>query len=523
MSSEIDPQILIAVYKPESECTPADRKTRIEEKVKCKTSFVHFLKYCKLVVPPTKDNPGGVTSFEFWPHLVKAIHTLLNNNLIEWLKSRQVGASWLIAFYVLWYALHRQGAKIILISKGELEAIELLGKCYTAYKYLPDFMKLPQDPKSLTEMGFPIMDSSIKVLAATKTAGVSFTASVLVFDEHQDHPFAESNYFAAKPTIDRGAQLIGIYTQSGETLDTFANVLFRDALEGKNNFVPMFTGWPEVPGRTQEWYNSTMRDIPKENLQSLTPELYMQRNYPATLEEAMMPLQTVAAFNLNTIMEMMGDTRNPISIVRDGVDTNIVHLYKDFHLGNYFIAATDTAHGVGKDYSVSVIMNVKTGEVIADIVNNVIPPEELAMHTIKMLEIFKNPLWWIESNDYGGVTITTAQTLGYKNLGSDKKIGFDTKEVVRNQLWGALIPAVNNRQITIYNKEGLKQFNDIIRNAKKQGRIEAMSGRHDDYPMAVGIAWLKKDEVITNEAIYKPRDTLHFRSRQYESRSIGTI
>ena len=56
---------------------------------------------------------------------------------------------------------------------------------------------------------------------------------------------------------------------------------------------------------------------------------------------------------------------------------------------------------------------------VADILNNIIPPEELALHSIRLLEIFKNPLWWIESNDYGGVTIATSQGLGYKNFGYD--------------------------------------------------------------------------------------------------------
>lgn len=489
---------------------------RLIEKQKCKASFTHFLRYVKILVPPTKETSGGVIQFQFWPHLVRAIGVLLSKTLVEWLKSRQIGASWVIAAYVLWFALHHHGAKVILISKGETEGIELLGKCYLIYKYLPDFMQLKQDPKSLTEMGFPTMDSTIRVLAATKTAGVSFTASILVFDEWQDHPFAEQNYFAAKPTIDAGGQLIGVYTQSAETLETFANVLYQEALDGKNNFTPLFTGWMEVPGRTQEWYDRTKNDIPKGELLSITPEVYMQRNYPATIQEAMTPLQTIAAFNLAVLVQMMADVRNPISVIHDGLDLNIVHVFKDFSIGNYYIAATDTSHGVGKDFSVSVLMNVRTGDVVADIISNLIPPEELALHTVRLLEIFKKPVWWIESNDYGGVTITTAQNLGYKNFGCDKKdrVGFDTREDVRRQLWSALIPAMNNRQITIYNKDGLRQFQDIIRNARKEGRIEAMSGRHDDYPMSVGIAWLNKDSVDTGQLKYNPIQTLHFKGHR---------
>jgi len=37
------------------------------------------------------------------------------------------------------------------------------------------------------------------------------------------------------------------------------------------------------------------------------------------------------------------------------------------------------------------------------------------------------------------------------------------------------------------NEEGLGEFYSLIHNTKKR-RIEAQSGSHDDYPMAVGIA-----------------------------------
>ena len=56
-------------------------------------------------------------------------------------------------------------------------------------------------------------------------------------------------------------------------------------------------------------------------------------------------------------------------------------------------------------------------------------------------------------------------------------------------LWGDLIEAIHSRSITVPNMEGLSQFFTVIRNPEKRGRIEAQQGAHDDYPMAVGIAW----------------------------------
>lgn len=508
----------VAVWKREEDCTVKDRQVRLLQWAKCKLGFLFFLCFCRIIEPPTLDNPGGVIAFQQWPHILKAINALLTKKLIVWLKSRQIGASWLIAAYCLWFAMTHQGAMVLLFSKGETEAVELLAKCRRIYKNLPDFMHLKVNPDSATEMGFPTMMSTIRAFAATETAGISFTSSIIVCDEWEEHPYAQENYMASKPTRDAGGQFIGVFTVNKLKPDTLSKSIFIDAHEGKNDFAWLFDPWDVRPGRDDKWYEETKRNIPSRELGVLTPDLYMEQSYPASIEEALRSTQTVSAFNLKTLDEMMGDVKSPITVIRDGIDTNIVHIFKDFHIGEYFIAGTDTSHGVGKDFSVTVVMNVRTGDVVADIMNKNIPAEELALHSVRLLDIFKNPLWFIEANDWGGVTISAAESLNYRNFGyqddKDRKIGFLTTEKNRPLLWGELIPGINNRQITIYNANGLKQFYDVIRNAEKGGRIEAMVGRHDDYPMAVGICWLKKGEVQTSDfSKLKPIETLTFASR----------
>jgi len=80
----------------------------------------------------------------------------------------------------------------------------------------------------------------------------------------------------------------------------------------------------------------------------------------------------------------------------------------------------------------------------------------------------------------------------------------------RAAAWGSLIPAVNNRQLIVYNKIGLLQFYDLIKNAEKGGRIEAMANRHDDYPMALSIAWFLKGKVTTDIMSAEPIRTATF-------------
>ena len=457
-------------------------------------------------------------ALELWEHQKEIVAALLTKRLISIFKVRQIGVSYILAAYSVWYVLSKIGSYVLLTSKGEAEATELLNKCRIIYNNLPDFLKFRMGNSSQTELSFPQMLSSIRAFAATETAGISFTASVVICDEHDSHPYAEQNFINIKPTIDAGGQFISCFTPNDPNPDTLAKRLFLDAVEGKNDFTPLYFPWQVRPGRTEEWYKSIMKNIPQKELGALTPELYMQRNYHSSVDEALKPLQTIAAFDQNVIEEMKAEIRKPLN-VHPELDKNIIHIYQDYHPDKY-IASADVGHGIGRDYSVLVIM--KRGVVVADILHRTISPSEFALQSVNLLKIFNNPVWYIENNDWGRAVIDTAQALGYSNWGyqdeKKKQIGFHTDEKTRQDLWAALIPAINSRQITIYNIEGLKQFYDIVRNPEKNGRIEAKAGRHDDYPMAVGIAWLKRDLVE-----WKPKaiHTLHFREGVYPDRSGG--
>ena len=155
------------------------------------------------------------------------------------------------------------------------------------------------------------------------------------------------------------------------------------------------------------------------------------------------------------------------------------------------MAGTDTSHGVGGDDAVTVIMDRNTGYIVADIQTNLLPPDQLAIASIALLARYHNPIWGIEDNDWGILTIVAAQGLRYPRLyyRSEDKAGWHTDERSRYELWGELIEAISARLITVPSEGGLSQFYSVIRNPNKNGRIEGQTGAHDDYPLAVGIAW----------------------------------
>ena len=199
---------------------------------------------------------------------------------------------------------------------------------------------------------------------------------------------------------------------------------------------------------------------------------------------------------MDVLTLMKQDTREPVErlTLGNGVQANI---YQPFQPGKRYAAGTDTSHGTGRDFAVTVVLDAVTGYIAADIYSQVLNPTELSVASVDLLNRYDSPIWAIEDNDWGILTITMAQELRYKRLyhrDSDHP-GWHTYDTAgmaggsRYVLWGDLIEAVHSRAITVPNGDGLSQFFTVIRNPDKRGRIEAQSGTHDDYPMAVGIAW----------------------------------
>jgi len=501
------------------------------EMAKCAMDFRYFLKYVKIVETPSLESRGGVAEFQLWPHIKEAVECLLHDKLIVWLKSRQIGASWLIAAYCLWYALFKDGATILLLSAGESEAMWLLSKCHSILDNLPIWLQVKPNPDSRTEMGFTCsngeitMKSVIKALPSTEKAGVSYTASVIVCDEWDLHEYAVENFMQIKPCIDSsGGQFIGVFTRDPQGGDSLAVSTFVNAREGKNGFKWIFHPYTVRPRRDEEWYARKKAELTPDILRGMSPDIYMQKAYPRSVEEALSVSAEISVFNPDVVRSMLEDCRNPLMI--EEIDNSIIHVYKPFQLGHYYISSCDVSHGVGRDFTVAGVMDCQTGEIVADIYNNHLAVDSFTDYYYTLLKLYNEPKAYPEDNEWGHFVCMGLQKLNYKNLAyqdeQKTRPGFKTGQN-RTQLYENLAPAINNRQIVIYNKDGVKQLFDLIRNSDKEGRIEAKRGGHDDYAIMLGICWLMKDTIQQVDFVPKTISSLHFNKNNSRLKLWGRV
>ena len=476
-------------------------------------SFTYFLEHVRILEPPSATSRGGIIEFEMWEHMKEAAMLLAGKGnqqvpedepetpefirqkrLLNVLKSRQLGWSWILAAYAVWRAQFQEGSNILVFSQGQLESVAFLNKCKTIHENLPKHMKNPLGRSNDTLMQFTRMKSKITALPSTENAGRGETASLVIQDEADFHENLDLNYAAIKPTIDAGGQLVQVSTVNKKKAGTLFKEIHRNA--PTNGFHAVFHGWKSRPDRDDAWYARVKAEAPTSD--GMSPELYMEQEHPATAAEALAPSKHMAAFDSEALESMReNDAKEPVE-----TRNNITNIYQKPSVGKRYAAGSDTSHGVGADYSVTAVVDVETGYVVADVYSNTITPEMFAQESVNLLKDYNSPVWAIEDNDWGELTVAKAKELRYPRLYERRnssgqpsgKAGWRTDSRSRPILWGELIEAVRERLVTIPSKDGLNQFTSVIRNPDKDGRIEGMVGTHDDYPMAVGLAWQMRKE-----------------------------
>jgi hypothetical protein len=216
--------------------------------------------------------------FRLWPAQTQLLWQLLMERLVILLKARQLGISWLCCGYALWLCLFRPGRVVLLFSKGQLEADELLRRVGVMYAALPEWMRRT-GPDLVTQNASELAWSNGSVarsLPATQNAGRTFTASLVIMDECAFMQYAETLYTALKPTIDGGGKLIIVSTANG-TRGMFYK-LWQNAIQHVNGFAALFLSWRARPDRDAIWRAKVATE-------ALSSALDLQE-YPDTPEEA---------------------------------------------------------------------------------------------------------------------------------------------------------------------------------------------------------------------------------------------
>lgn len=250
------------------------QKIRRAEFEFARDDLLYFVKnYCFF---EDKDTSEVIVPFRPWKAQEEALLSIRDNRLNLFLKARQIGITWVALMYCAHDLIYHPGHTVIALSKSKNDADELVRR----------FGMILENMSSLLLGGgvhFEVKKSEVVIIsagkrsrftsfAASRSAGRSFTANILLIDEWAFQDWAREIWTSAYPTINRptGGKVIGISTIKRGTL-------FEELWVGENNFKKIFISVFADPRRTNEWYEKTKRDLGEKIVQE----------YPRSADEAL--------------------------------------------------------------------------------------------------------------------------------------------------------------------------------------------------------------------------------------------
>jgi hypothetical protein len=204
-----------------------------------------FFRDCVQV--PTPQTVSGRGPFDLYGYQQEALDLFDAERFVVGLKARQLGWTTLVMAYCLHQLLFRPGANILLVSKDQPTANKALTMLDFMWDFLPAWVRgrAPKlDVDAVTEHVWLHPDgmrARIVSRPATKTVGAGETATLVVWDEAALAKEQDDTYRTLKPTTDAGGKMIVFSTARGAH-NRFAQ-LFRDAQQGRSQFVPLFHPW----------------------------------------------------------------------------------------------------------------------------------------------------------------------------------------------------------------------------------------------------------------------------------------
>jgi hypothetical protein len=451
-----------------------------------------FFEHVKILDATTNQ----IVPYKIWPHLEYLIRAIYKWPLVIVLKSKQIGFSWTVGGIAVHFC-GKVGTNVIEISSGEDKAADLLAKSRFIEENLPRHLQQERDKDGTFLIHFKNKHSRIHTVASTITAGLGETASLVIPDEHEFHPYAKENWGHLKPTIDAGAGCVMGSTSDPTNINSNFKVLWRGAREGMgdyypiegvnlkvnegeipgpNGFFPIFIGYDCRPGRDEEWYERTER----------TYDLIHQFRaaYPRTEEEALSPILGRTVFDAPTLQKMQQN-----AVKEEEIRQGVVHIFRRPKLGIQYIVGVDMAEGRGGDYSVLWI-EAKEGvarELVAVIHSNHILPDTFTFMSHELLKEYYNPRIICGADAWGQMFLNDLVSLNYdrgKIYCTDEKrekLGYKESAKTRDKDLVEMEKSLRGN-LQIHYLPAIKEF--FAFQFSENGRMEAAEGSHDDLVMA---------------------------------------
>ena len=470
------------------------KQVAIEEFAKCKASPEYFI-MTYVWIQMSETGRGKFKLYDFQRKLLHVIHT---RDRIVILKSRQLGITTLCSAYALWLFLFKPDSSILCLAPTTNIAKAMMDKFKFALAELPKWM-VDMANANTTEANqkkvVAANGSKIEALSGSRDAARSKTATFLVFDEFAFVEEAEATYAAAQQTLSTGGTCVVLSTPDGSE-NKFAD-LYSEAELGNNEYVPIKLAWHVHPDHDQAWRDRQDKELGIRLAQQECDGLLISSGNTYFEPE-----------DLDFYKEQLEE---PI-LKRERDNSFWVWKYPE-DVGNCAVIV-DTARGDGNDSSTLQVLDLLTGDQIAEYKGDK-DPKELAKFAVMVSIEYNYALLIVENTGIGNTTCSYVTDSGYKNVykslkgdttnvsqylyqyqDEDKMTpGFTTSTSTRIPLLHSLRQVVMERAIRIRSKRTYMEMRTFV---WKGAKPTAKNGCNDDLLMPLAIGTYLRDTALTH-------------------------
>jgi len=386
------------------------------------------------------------------------------------LKARQLGLSWLALAYYLHRILFRPAYTLLIFSQRETEAIDLLDfRLKGMYERLPRWMQ-PGKATVDGKLDWQLPNGSAAKAFST-TGGRSYTASGVLVDEADFIPDLDRLLNAVKPTTDAGGQLMLISTVDKSNPASPFKQIYRGAVSGETDWLPIFLPWSARPGRDAVWYEAQRTDI----VARTGAEDDLHQEYPATDTEALSPRSLDKRIPAVWIEECY-QPRKPLTR-HDGPALPGLEVYRAPEAARLYVIGGDPAEGnPTSDPSAATLLDMYSGEECACLTGR-IEPATFASY-LDLLGIWYNKAQvMVERNNHGHSVLQWFKEHSRLRLldGYDDKAGWLNNSLGKSKLYDEGAKMFRDRATILHSAETYYQLASI-----EGATLLAPSGEHDD-------------------------------------------
>jgi len=481
-------------------------KEQVEEYLKCAKDPVHFIKeYVRIV--SLDEGLVPFSMYDFQEDMVRKIH---DNRFVIAKLPRQTGKSTTVISYLLHYILFTQDVNVAILANKLATARELLHRLKLAYEYLPTWMQ-----QGIVEWnkGSIVLENGSKILAsATSSSAVRGGSFNMIFlDEFAFVPqgVAEEFFSSVYPTITSGQSTKVLIISTPKGLNMFYR-FWNDAINDRNDYVPIEVHWSAVPGRDAKWKEQTIAN---------TSEEQFRGEFECDFIGSAATLVSSSKLKCLTYNEPLVQNDEGLSI------------YEKPKEGRVYVTTVDTSRGQGKDYSAFVIVDVTDMpyKVVAVYRNNTVSPMLYPTVVHSLCRQYNDAYCLVEINDIGGqVADILHSELEYQNIitvlvkgrkgqiaswggfGGGAQMGIRTTTVTKRVGCSVLKSLIEEDKIFINDTNIMQELFSFI---AKRNSYQAEEGHHDDLVMClVLLGWL------TTQSMFNEFIEGSFRENLYEDK-----